>query len=139
VKLLARLNRLPGWVEMALLTTALIVVFVGSSIPPQDFPDLRIFDYDKLLHLVEYTCFGLALWVAARRRWVPRLRSWTESPLLALLLGVVLPGALWGASDELHQLVVGRDCNIWDWSADLCGLLLAVLLARLIERSGAKG
>lgn len=137
MRLLARLNLLPSWAELVVLALTLAVIYLGSAIPPRDFPDLRIFDYDKLLHLTEYTGLGLALWVAGRRRWLGGLLKWTESPLLALLLGVVAPGALWAASDELHQLAVGRDCSIWDWLADLGGLLLSVLLVRLAERREA--
>jgi VanZ family protein len=42
--------------------------------------------------------------------------------------------AIFGALDELTQIVVDRDCSIWDWSADVvgaaCGLLAFVWLRR---------
>jgi VanZ family protein len=40
-----------------------------------------------------------------------------------LLLIVVIIGSIYGASDEIHQLFVqGRDCSIFDWIADFCGV-----------------
>ncbi|MFA7332079.1 MAG: VanZ family protein [Candidatus Delongbacteria bacterium] len=127
-------SRLPRWVDLIVLAFALAVVWLGSSIPPDSFPDLRIFSYDKLLHVLEYTCLGIAIWVAGRRHGLVDLRTRLHSPLKAYLLGVVLPGALWAVSDELHQLVVGRSCSVWDWVADLLGLLLAVWFCRTLEK-----
>jgi VanZ family protein len=127
-------SRVPRWVDLFILAIALGVVWLGSSIPPDEFPDMSLFSYDKVLHLLEYTCLGGAIWIAGRRHGLVRLQERMKSPLLADILGVVLPGALWAASDELHQHFVGRDCDLLDWLADLCGLLLAVALTRLLER-----
>ena len=127
-------SRLPRWVDVIVLALALVVVWLGSSIPPDGFPDLSIFTYDKVLHLFEYTGLGVAIWVAGRRHGLVNLRTRLHSPVKAYLLAVVLPGALWAISDELHQYYVGRDCNFYDWMADLSGLLLAVWICRRLEK-----
>lgn len=127
-------SRLPRWVDLVVLALALLVVWLGSSIPPDGFPDLGLFTYDKLLHVLEYTGVGCAIWVAGRRHGLIDLRLRLHSPAKAYLLGVVLPGALWAVSDELHQLFVGRDCSVYDWLADLGGLLLAIWICRKLEK-----
>ncbi|MDP2360122.1 MAG: VanZ family protein [bacterium] len=138
MSLAARLDRMPPWAEWCALGLVLAAIWLGSSIPPAEFPDLGIFSYDKLLHLLEYLGLGSALWLVGRRRWLPRIQARTGSALSALLLGVVLPGALWALTDEVHQLFVGRDCSLWDWLADVAGLLLAVALVRAVERRDAR-
>ena len=63
----------------------------------------------------------------------------------ALLLGVrkwkiysVVPGFLYGVSDELHQLfTAGRGCQITDLLFDFTGVLLGVMLVIYIVRSKA--
>lgn len=130
MKLGERLDRLPQAVELAALPLALLVVWLGSSIPSNSLPNLQIFSQDKLIHFMEYTGLGLAFWISGRRHWLRLLRSRCTTGFCVLTLGLVLPGALWAASDEFHQLFVGRDCSIWDWLADLCGLVLASWLVR---------
>ena len=105
------------WLPLALV---LALVWIGSSIPPQDFPDARIWAYDKLLHFGEYGVVGLALAFALRR--LP-LRA------LARILYIVGGGLVWAVSDELHQSFVGRDCSLGDLLADLSGLLVAAWIA----------
>ncbi|HVT28985.1 MAG TPA: VanZ family protein [Lacipirellulaceae bacterium] len=36
--------------------------------------------------------------------------------------------ALVGAIDEITQIPVGRDCDFWDWTADVTGAALGLLL-----------
>lgn len=119
------LDRLPNAAQLAALPLALLLIWWGSSIPSTNLPDLSLFSHDKLIHLLEYAGLGVAFWISGRKHWMPRLRPWCDSRFCVLFVGVVLPGALWAASDEFHQLTVGRDCSIWDWMADVLGLCLA--------------
>lgn len=135
VSLKARLDAMPRGVELLALPLALLVIWLGSSIPSTDLPNLQIFGQDKLIHLAEYTALGLACWVSGRRHWLATLKARCAAAWCALLVGLVLPCALWAASDELHQRVVGRDCSGWDWLADVLGLLLAAWLAHRLERA----
>jgi|GEM_PF-2353648 len=134
VNLIRRLDRLPRALELAALPLALLAIWVGSSIPSNNLPNLTVFGQDKLIHLLEYTGLGLALWVAGRRHWIPWLRQRGAISCCVLVLTIVLPGALWAWSDELHQLGVGRDCSVWDWVADVVGLGVASLVAHGAER-----
>jgi len=102
------------------LAAVLGVVWLGSSFPPASFPEARIWDYDKLLHLGEYAVVGLAIAFALRRSPATGVRAF---------LYIAVGGLLWAVSDELHQSFVGRDCSLGDLAADLCGLLVAATLA----------
>lgn len=102
------------------LVLVLGLVWFGSSIPPGDFPDARIWSYDKVLHFGEYGVVGLALAYALRGAALGSLRQF---------LTIVGLGLLWAVSDELHQAFVGRDCSLGDLAADLSGLLVAAAIA----------
>jgi len=79
---------------------------------------------DKLLHALVYTGFGLTLTVALRA-WFPH-RSFRF-----LAIWTVLLGALYAASDEVHQLFVPyRVADPLDWAADVVGVVLSVFLFR---------
>jgi VanZ family protein len=96
---------------------ALIFSLSSSSL---DIEELRpVFDYDKLLHLVEYYILGYLL-----------MRVFTTSPVPSLadkaILATILVGTVYGASDELHQYFVpGRDCSLMDFLLDAAGATLA--------------
>jgi VanZ family protein len=97
--------------------SALIFSLSSSSL---DIEELRpVFDYDKLLHIVEYYILGYLL-----------MRVFTTSPVSSLadkaVLATILVGTVYGASDELHQYFVpGRDCSLMDFLFDAAGATLA--------------
>ena len=99
---------------------AALIFSLSSS--PLDIEELApVFEYDKLLHLVEYYVFGYLL-----------MRVFTTSPDAALagkaVLATILVGAVYGASDELHQLFVpGRSCDALDFLFDAAGATLAAV------------
>lgn len=69
---------------------------------------------DKVAHLGLYAILGLGLAYG-------RSRAPVRPPHLLL----ILLGALYGATDELHQVFVsGRTPDPIDWLADIMGLLL---------------
>lgn len=74
---------------------------------------------DKIAHFVAYAglSFLLLVWVSAKR-----VRSLREI-LLALFACM-----LFGAMDELLQIPVGRNCDIYDWIADVIGASIGILL-----------
>jgi VanZ family protein len=98
---------------------ALIFSLSSSSL---DMEELRpVFEYDKLLHLVEYYILGYLL-----------MRVFTTSPVPFLaenaVLATILVGTLYGASDEIHQYFVpGRDCSLFDFLFDAAGVALAAV------------
>src|SRR5262249_36774903 len=99
------------------------LVFAVSSLHGSSFPKSVLFDYDKLLHGAEYAAGGLLAALA------PGAPTWQLAFLAAALV------ALYGASDELHQLFVpGRSCDVRDWIADAAGGTLGAVLWRIRTR-----
>lgn len=96
---------------------------IEMPIPPEVLPD----NFDKVLHLAEYGVLGFLLQrgiaVGLAR---PRLGWWIAA----------LIGALYGLSDEFHQLhVAGRDASWGDAAADLVGSILGAWVGcRAFER-----
>jgi len=79
--------------------------------------------FDKLEHLVAYAGLGLLL---ARHFFF----HWRQPRhVLALTLGVV---GIFAALDELLQIPVGRQCDRWDWLADLLGAVLGGVVASVV-------
>jgi VanZ family protein len=64
-----------------------------------------VFDFDKVMHAIEYGILAALLLRATRRAPVS-----------------LLSAALYGVSDEVHQYFVpGRSASPFDWLADLTG------------------
>ena len=45
---------------------------------------------------------------------------------LAVVATIVALLASYGAFDEVTQPIVGRDCDFWDWVADMAGILVGI-------------
>jgi len=81
---------------------------------------------DKLIHFAEYGVLA-ALWTFALRGG-PR----PIAPRRAALWSWAI-AAVYGATDELHQLFVPhRSCSVYDWIADTLGAALAASLLVLV-------
>ena len=95
----------------------LILITIGSSIPGNNMPALKIFNFDKILHLTEYFILGCLL--------INVLASKTDYPkLLTLILGFIF-----AVSDEIYQFtVIGRFPSTFDVFADMLGLTLSIIL-----------
>ncbi len=125
----SRLWRLRLW-RTAVITGAL-AIFIGSAIPGGSLPAMKLFTMDKLLHYVEFALFGWLLCGWVRLEFPRRRPVWI----------VLLLGALYATSDEVHQLMVaGRSCDIYDWLADVAGVATALIATgTLWPRRGAAG
>ena len=99
---------------------AALIFSLSSS--PLDIEELEpVFEYDKLLHLVEYYILGYLL-----------MRVFTTSPASSLaekaVFATILVGTVYGASDEFHQYFVpGRDSSLLDFFFDAAGATLAAV------------
>jgi VanZ family protein len=89
---------------------------------PRLFPNM-----DKVMHLLEYSLFGLLLGRAVRftlsgsKRWVASVAT----------IGL---GAAVGALDELYQAhVPSRNSSVADWVTDVAAVGLAVLLTQIVH------
>jgi VanZ family protein len=91
-------------------------IFYLSALP-HPLPQLTAHVWDKALHAVEYGGLGVLL-ALALGVWNAPQQGWRVGLAIAL-------GAVYGASDELHQLFVpGRDAEIGDAVADAVGTAL---------------
>jgi VanZ family protein len=97
-----------------------VVLFLLSAWPNPHVP-LWFYGQDKVAHAGLYGMLGLGL--AYRRFRAP-------APPHFVLIGL---GALYGATDEWHQvLVAGRTPDWADWLADVTGVLLGYTLLLLV-------
>lgn len=106
------------WLPVVALCLAL---FVQSGFPsPNIGPDFPF--KDKVLHMAAYGLLAVLFYRACR---AARPGRW--SPLRLLVIGVCF-ATLYGASDELHQvLVVSRQADAYDFLADFAGSVLGVM------------
>ena len=122
-----RLAAASRWYAVAFM---LGVIFALSSIPGVADPQAPALPIDKVVHAGEYAVLAFVLAGALRRRFAP---PW---PVLLVLAGVAVFGALYGASDEFHQrFVPGRDPAIGDWLADVTGVVIGALASALLLRA----
>lgn len=96
-------------------------IFVQSSFPLPEGPESLPDHVDKVIHLLEYGLLGFLLQrgiaVGLRR---PEVGWWVAGTI----------GAVYGCTDELHQLFVpGRSASFGDAAADIVGSLVAAWLA----------
>ena len=103
--------------NLALIIAWAALIFAGSSVPGSDLPG-GIDPYTTLMHAAEYSVLGFLALPCVRGR----------NPLLL----AVAACALWGFSDEFHQLFVpGRTCSVRDAIVDVAGSAAGAAAAKL--------
>lgn len=97
------------------------LIFYFSSIP-KPLPPIHIPQFDKLMHIVEYSVFG---YLAARALKNSAKKAFFENfKILAVLISV-----LYGISDEFHQMFISeRNVSVFDVMADAVGGALGVFI-----------
>jgi VanZ family protein len=102
-------------------------LFVLSSIPGTSLPPLPGWNADKLVHAVVYVVLGILCLRGMRRTSsLPRGR--------AVIIAAVIT-ALYGVSDELHQMFTPKRSADWhDAVADAAGGLAGALAANALGR-----
>ena len=100
-----------------------VLIFLMSSIPGSELPELPFYSFDKLVHLFEFGLFGMLLYRAFRY----------PNPIIKPYLLTLCIGIPYAALDEFHQLFVpGRKCDGVDFIMDMLGLVIfAAISARL--------
>jgi VanZ family protein len=107
------------------------VIFTLSSFPGSAYPATDVPGADKLVHLALYSALG-ALCARALLLRAPQAEG-RERRLL--LLGAVAMAAVYGVTDEIHQLFVpARSADWHDAVADAVGALLGAATASRIWR-----
>ena len=109
-----------------------LALVIGTHIPRTPHVIMSLGTSDKVLHFSAYA--GLALLVCL---------YWSLDRTFGVrqALGVVLLLSAFGAVDEVTQIPVGRECDRYDWLADVSGTLLGIsifLAARAIVRWSAR-
>jgi VanZ family protein len=98
-----------------LLVSVLIIIAV--LIPGQDLPDVNIGGYDKLIHMVMFAVWALAI----RYDLHPKPFRFFPMLLAGLALSVV--------TELLQLLVEGRSFDLYDMAADALGLVAGLLIS----------
>ena len=102
-----------------------LALFVATHVPPTTYL-LPVQGNDKVAHFAAYLFLALLLataWQLAGGILMPRHLVFAWLAILA-----------YGAFDEVTQIPIGRDCNIWDWTADACGAAVGLLLFVALNR-----
>lgn len=114
-------------VRWGLLVSYMLLMFIVSAIPGNTLKDKGLFEFDKLLHVIEYTLLGLFSGFAFIHPEKISRVTWAD---YTLAIGW---GVLFAVTDELHQYFVpGRMMELNDFIADSAGILLGVLLYRYV-------
>ncbi len=110
-----------------------LVIFTGSSIPAEDFPDLSILAYDKVFHFLLFGLFCYFLYRALQNQnRYPRLAL--HAPWAAFSVTI-----LYGVFDEVHQVFVpGRSPDLLDLLADSLGALTAIVILLVLARARSR-
>lgn len=108
-----------------------VVSSLPFSISPQTSLDIHFF-IRKVAHVVEYAILAALLYRLVRPA---TQKGWRPRPALT----AILAGAVYAASDELHQFFVpGRLASVRDWEIDVVGLLLGISAVYFFTRSSSR-
>jgi len=101
----------------------MIVLFVLSSIPSNDLPEVGFYLSDKLAHLIVYFILGVLLgWRIKRGRVDSKGLCWRNSFFIGIFYAIF---------DEVHQIFVpGRQFDIWDITFDIIGIFLGIVFIK---------
>ena len=108
-----------------IIAATLFILSAQSELPHIDFG----FTWsDKILHIIAYFGYGLTLILAV-------FGNSADIKFKKGIIIVLIIGGLFGASDEIHQLYVpGRECDFFDWLADVIGLSLSLPFVNIIKK-----
>ena len=100
-----------------ILLSYMILILIGSSLSGYSFPDYRLFTFDKLLHIIEYSILGIL-----------GIKSLRQISFTGVVL-VIFGGILFAGVDELWQYFTpGRFASRYDVLADTIGILIGVVI-----------
>lgn len=98
----------------------IVAIFVQSSISNLSIPNFQFKWHDKLAHIVEFAILAILLFRALK---YSSIKFFQQGKYWLTFLG----GSLYGLSDEIHQsFVPGRTADVYDWIADVIGILLII-------------
>ncbi len=96
----------------------MILILIVSRIPGNYFPEYKLFTFDKLLHIIEYSILGIL-----------GINSLRQISLTGIVL-VILGGILFAGLDEFWQYFTpGRFASRYDALADTIGIIIGVVIS----------
>lgn len=102
-----------------------IILLSATSIPADSVPTTGV--SDKIEHFLAY--FILSILLASTLFFQNKFTILKKYYLLSTLI----IASVYGAIDELHQLLVpGRSCELLDWLSDIGGVILGIIFVRTI-------
>ena len=117
-----RLSALLSWISVVAWTA---LIFTVSSIPGQALPSVGVPHADKAAHIIEYGILGFLLTRAISG-------SFRKIGLAKIIISVIIITSLCAILDEWHQQYIpGRNCDLFDFFADLIGVNIGMLLYRI--------
>jgi VanZ family protein len=108
------------WWSWGIVAIYWLGMFGGTHWPTP--PHTPFGNADKWMHFGAYCGLAFLLSIAVGMR---------RPVSLAVMLAIVVLLAVYGALDETTQPWVGRDCDLWDWVADVAGVLVGIGCYRL--------
>ncbi len=118
----------PYWVPTVLWMG---VIFFLSTLPESATPGRGILP-DKVCHAGEYFILAFLILFALQRT--------TQARFSASFWITLAWGAVYGLSDEIHQLYVPtRQFEVGDLIADVCGVMVLFFILWVLQRSGERG
>lgn len=105
------------------------MIFIESSFPSDSFPDKSFEIEDKLVHFAIYFALSVSAFL-----------SFTKQKKLSIIrenafVSIIAFTALYGGLDEIHQYFVpGRNCDFYDWIANIAGSFIAVLAIIILKK-----
>ncbi len=119
---MAKLNRRTYQIALVFY---LLLIFILSSIPGDDFPKVDFEFSDKIVHIIIYSILFLLFFYSLKNQ-----SKYTKLQKYAPEFSFLFT-ALYGITDELHQYFVPkRSCDFYDWFADLTGALLMYMVIK---------
>ena len=115
-------------VKRFIIAVSFTVILIVTTHIPQEFMPNRLenIGLDKLEHFVAYGIVTLLFILSLKN---PFTLSW------AVIFFFIISGI--GAADELSQPLVNRGCSLFDWLADVIGII-TVLLSFLYFTSSSR-
>ena len=100
----------------------LSLIILGSSIPGDSVPSILALSWDKLLHVFEYSIFGVLGYRAYKNKY----------KYVAIIISAF--GIIFGCLDEIWQsFIPGRHPSYYDVIADGIGVILGVIIIHYIK------
>ena len=101
----------------------MVAIFILSSIPSDNMPDLGFVFSDKLAHFAVYSVLGFLLgWRFGKNKIDGKGVCWRNSFFI---------GIFYALFDEIHQLFVpGRQFDIWDIAFDIMVVFAGLLFIK---------